>query len=106
MNRKEAIIEILEKFWRDDSLDIVDAADEIEKLFQPDGWRDVREELPENDNQIVLTYSPDWEYVVGFYNFDRSIWEPTWFDGENGDPYLQNDVTHWMPLPESPKIKE
>ncbi|HAJ79613.1 MAG TPA: hypothetical protein DCO75_07560 [Fibrobacteres bacterium] len=31
----------MEKFWRDDSFDIVDAAEEIEKLFQSEGDNEI-----------------------------------------------------------------
>jgi hypothetical protein len=69
-------------------------------------WISVKERLPEED-VAVLTYGqvlnnpPEVIGVRRRYNGDQE-WKHTW-ESEDGFIYREDDVTHWMPLPEPPK---
>lgn len=63
------------------------------------GWISVEERLPE-DGETVLTISSELEMEV--YDYD-SEWEGI-FQKFNGSIKVFN-ITHWMPLPEAPKIE-
>ena len=62
-------------------------------------WISVEERLPE-DGETVLTISSELEMEV--YDYD-SEWEGI-FQKFNGSIKVFN-ITHWMPLPEAPKIE-
>lgn len=75
-----------------------------------DNWISVKDKLPLN-NKIVLGYTPVDDYMfVGFYK------EYNWRDEKHGKWYIitamrstrvmKKKVTHWMELPNKPKIKE
>ena len=59
----------------------------------PDQWRDVREELPENTENVLV-------YVVG------SIYLGWFFEDRWRGSHIIGAVTHWMPLPAPPSGKE
>lgn len=65
-------------------------------------WISVKDKVPEM-NVLVLTYG-NYEYVVGFLDEDKK-WSAKDSDHETGEPWLRDHgaVTHWMPLPKSPK---
>ncbi|EMX0943124.1 DUF551 domain-containing protein [Escherichia coli] len=51
-------------------------------------------------------YPPNIPYTqVGVYGDWFNDGNPTWDDGDGEDLYLK-EVTHWMPLPEPPRLKE
>lgn len=62
-------------------------------------WISVEERLPE-PHKLVLVL---WERVGEgtFYGFARYQREDVWYVSNEGMPR----VTHWMPLPEPPKMK-
>lgn len=69
-----------------------------------DEWVSVKERLPENPNEgvwnhRVLIARPGCDVKTGFY--DNGGW---YAEGEDydGDPLLDNTVTHWRPLPKAP----
>ena len=77
-----------------------------------DGWISVEDKLPDEDGEYIV-YAQDesslpnegiWYenvVVVAYYRFD----EWTWY--EDGNDYDITDiVTHWMPLPEPPRMEE
>ena len=56
-------------------------------------WISVEEELPKNKELVFIT---DGEYTdTGFYEYTFDEWQPC-------EKWL-GDITHWMPLPQSPK---
>ena len=57
-------------------------------------WINVKDRLPENDDDVLLATSGG--IGLGYYN----IYFDEWTDYTNDD---NNRVTHWMPLPEPPK---
>lgn len=62
-------------------------------------WIPVTERLPEND-QWVLCFMKDKAFGA-FRVFQWNYIDWQWNDGNEW--YDENDVTHWMPLPEPPK---
>lgn len=67
----------------------------------PDQWRDVRDELPEEDGDYLVVISggavTTYRYYTG--NYDNCGWYASAY-------YKAADVTHWMPLPAPPSGKE
>lgn len=59
-------------------------------------WISVKERLPEN-NQQALCVMTDGSFCVFTWNYIDWMWN----DGDEW--YREEDVTHWMPLPEPPK---
>ncbi len=63
---------------------------------QPGGWISVKERLPE-EGELLLLYTNTNKYDFGVY-----------YDGKwHVTCHLREiySVTHWMPLPKSPKVK-
>ncbi|EJT3244610.1 DUF551 domain-containing protein [Escherichia coli] len=80
----------------------------------PDGWISCSERMPEmGERQCYVlaadfknNYPPNIPYTqVGVYGDWFNDGNPTWDDGDGEDLYLK-EVTHWMPLPEPPRLKE
>ena len=72
---------------------------ENEKLKAERRWIPVEERLPK-DNEYVLVYCS----ANGFYNID-CLYDGSWLEAAD---YYEEDVivTHWMPLPELPEVKD
>lgn len=76
-----------------------DMKDELQAL--PDGWIPVTERLPENSNDILLRWI--------FWYVNTAIWRyhhtgENWFVLPNTVGFYKTEnVTHWMPLPNSIK---
>lgn len=75
------------------------------KAAQPQ-WISVKDRLPEEDVAVlvygqILNDPPDVIGVRRRYIGDQE-WKYTW-ESEDGFIYREDDVTHWMPLPEPPK---
>lgn len=76
-----------------------------------DGWISVEDKLPDEDGEYIV-YAQDesslpnegiWYenvVVVAYYRFD----EWTWYEDDN-DYDITDIVTHWMPLPEPPRME-
>mgnify|MGYP002132765679 FL=1 len=72
-------------------------------------WIDVNEKLPETgidsvygSEWVLVSYVFDGKQYVGearFIKVKQSYWENVF-----GDKMINNQVTHWMPLPEPPMI--
>ena len=80
----------------------------------PDGWISCSERMPEmGERQCYVlaaafknNYPPNIPNTqVGVYGDWFNDGNPTWDDGDGEDLYLK-EVTHWMPLPEPPRLKE
>ena len=56
-------------------------------------WIPVSERLPEKDG-IYMTFNKKKEYGFHFFQMGKSMWPAIW---------EEDQVTHWMPLPEPPK---
>ena len=84
------------------AMDSVDAAN----LQQNDNWAAIAqqwipasERLPEKNDQWVLCLCVSGAMEV--LKFDYTMWN--WDAQYPGRCYMENYVTHWMPLPEPPK---
>ena len=62
-------------------------------------WIPVTERLPEKNDQWVLCLCVSGAIEV--LKFDYTMWN--WDAQYPGRCYMENYVTHWMPLPEPPK---
>lgn len=63
----------------------------------PDGWISCSERMPENGQECLVQTSSGWRYV-SFYDAHSRLF----YDSPKGDiEYIL--VTHWMPMPETPK---
>ncbi len=61
-------------------------------------WISVNERLPKYANVVLVFF--DLNIVFGYHIADQ------WNDADNGARLQNNLVTHWRPLPKSPKEKE
>lgn len=69
------------------------------------GWNSVDEELP-IDEGLVLLLKDDGDIVIGQYVFDLSpfLASTEFYQNQDNDWIADlDDVTHWQPLPKSPK---
>ncbi|HDS0883180.1 TPA: DUF550 domain-containing protein [Escherichia coli] len=78
----------------------------------PDGWISCSERMPEMGERQCYVLAADFKNnyppnipntQVGVYGDWFNDGNPTWDDGDGEDLYLK-EVTHWMPLPEPPKV--
>jgi len=72
-------------------------------------WISVKDRLPEEGEEVLIfgQYLNDIPKILGVrsrYKGDQD-WKYTW-EGPDEWVYRENDVTHWMPLPEPPKEKK
>ena len=71
-------------------------------------WISVDERLP-HSQQMVIGYTPcDGYMFVGFYQkVDSPYWKSYWsvITAMRSTKKITKKVTHWMPLPEPPKMK-
>ena len=72
-------------------------------LTPPNEWVSVEERLP-NDKQIVLFRQKNGFIYCAEYFAGNSLCSPSWFI--DCDCWEAKEVTHWMPLPKSPKEDE
>lgn len=64
------------------------------------GWIDVKNELPEKTGDYLI-FNTDGTVLLYWYDKEYKEWyDKEWYDGSG---YQTESVTHWMPLPESPK---
>ncbi|TXQ27541.1 DUF551 domain-containing protein [Escherichia coli] len=77
----------------------------------PDGWISCSDRIPEMGERQYYVLAADFKNnyppsipntQVGVYGDWFNDGNPTWNDGDGEDLHLK-EVTHWMPLPESPK---
>ena len=78
--------------------------DEVINLIRKSEWISVDERLPDKFGKYLVYRKSHYASYVDIlaYDTNRSVWY--FFDSEWGDCEVDN-VTHWMPLPEAPKMK-
>ncbi len=74
-----------------------------EKVIENTEWISVDERLPEESGYFLVYISRESEgfRVNAYYYCEDEMWE-------NGDTMASSEyfgITHWMPLPEPPKMK-
>jgi len=71
-------------------------------------WISVEEDLPEDDGEVLVAYNSHHLYHVTVARYTplrtRDDIKMVWV--ENDMLIISGEVTHWMPLPEHPVIKE
>lgn len=65
----------------------------------PDGWIPVTERLPHDDEEYIICTS-DWLVTSVAWSTDENNWI-VWITNWRTDIFW--NITHWMPLPLSPK---
>ena len=65
-------------------------------------WISIKDKLPENSTRVIAC-SNNW---VGESFFDYFNDKPKWYTQENCCLRGLYDVSHWMPLPELPDLKQ
>lgn len=64
-------------------------------------WVSVKDSLPESAKDVLISYNNEESIAIGWFAFQHNKWlVEKEFDAEE-----VNNVTHWMPLPEAPKMK-
>ncbi len=91
-----------------EDINVPATADDIIVGSRLDGWISCEERLPE-DNRPVLCYVRDITGEGSGYIIGSCEHSEFWFLKISGNkcfsfPYMRIKVTHWMPLPEPPKI--
>ena len=88
------------KHWYRDELDEGLAEALYNAGYRKQEWISVDERLPDNDGEYLT-----WDGLIYFliwFNASLGLWNVS----EGGDTSSAiRDVTHWMPLPEAPKMK-
>jgi hypothetical protein len=103
MSRKEEILKIINDniSWGYEELD-EKAADEIEKLFQPE-WRAVREELPENEKKVIVYFKNECGHgrrTTAEYIREKTVLAEDYLSDEWSDGFEEYDEEkdcYWTP---------
>lgn len=69
-------------------------------------WISVKDRLPEDFGQYlgyIKAYGKEWIEEVSFNNFNWIVIHYQLYT--NDFAYMYCNITHWMPLPDPPKIK-
>ena len=89
--------------------ELIGCIEDTPTLTPQNEWVRVEERLPESIVNKVLVYCENG--YIGYGHYEKYQGEETWYNLESGEPFaswnLENcspyKVTHWMPLPKSPK---
>ncbi len=89
-----------------DSQEKKDMAEDIEVYANQSKWISVKDELPE-ENDSVLVYNGNF-IAIGYYEKNFKIEDDQSISAiprkwKYNDLILDWEITHWQPLPESPK---
>lgn len=90
-----------------DKIEMLQGAAENSPVI-PDGWVACSERMPENDDFVYIWPRPDFGvelHVAQYGKFDKrdAGWYAQVYEQNYGIEYYPVKVTHWMPLPNSPK---
>lgn len=75
--------------------------DHLPTLTPPNEWVSVEERLPEGHVQVLM-WSAKWNIAEAGSYYNKHFWVYS----EIGDGYIADNITHWMPIPKSPKEDE
>lgn len=84
---------ITEQVWSSDVLDAVRNAPTV------GGWVSVKDRLPEETGEYLFVYD-NYYVTIGWFNAYKAEWR---LGLSRIGPIGPENITHWMPLPESPK---
>jgi hypothetical protein len=80
------------------------AARAVEAGYCKPEWISVDERLPDNDGKYLVASEECGRYSISVRKFRKEV--PCWYTGYCGHwERRTNGITHWMPLPEAPKMK-
>ncbi len=65
-------------------------------------WISVGDRLPENQQEILMTYN---DFVMEGIYFKEKFYQIQTCEGDFCEDTKQEGITHWMPLPEPPMEK-
>ena len=107
MNKEKQIEEIEKVLYESDNkrnvlicgIETV-AEDVYNANFRKQEWISVDERLPEEKVNCLIHYKHAYCDNDGYWNIGVSF-----YDGHEFHIGLEYKVTHWMPLPEAPKMK-
>lgn len=68
--------------------------------FSQSKWVDIKEKLPEREKKVLVINGHGCISMLAFWKKESNKW--TWLDMSGHFNHV-NDITHWMPLPKSPK---
>lgn len=69
-------------------------------VILPSRWVAVNEELPKNEEMVLL-----WEDICGYVDIGYYCWECNCFYIGEKPVNTLSEITHWMPLPEPPEAR-
>lgn len=76
----------------------------VEAGYSKQEWISVDERLPDNDGKYLVAREECGRYSISVRKFRKEV--PCWYTGYCGHwERRTNGITHWMPLPEPPKMK-
>lgn len=91
--------------WNTRADHIPDATEKVNCPEKPDSWISVDDGLPDEGKMVVI-WSPSFrsceaEAAWAQYDYYQGGWR-----ANHGYWYGKDTVTHWMPLPEPPEVKQ
>ena len=79
----------------------------LDELLKEQEWISVKERLPKSMANKVLVYLQHEDLVdqIGYGHYEKFKGKEMWYDLEHDEQFSKRGytVTHWMPLPKSPK---
>ena len=61
------------------------------RLVEEPKWISVKDRLPEDERHVLVWVKDGYSLIDWTFNGKWQV-----------NPYMRNDITHWMPLPEPP----
>ena len=84
-----------------------DVGNDALALIKKQEWIPVSDRLPKSIANKVIVYLQHEDLVsqIGYGHYEKFQGEEMWYDLEHNEQFSKRGytVTHWMPLPESPK---
>jgi hypothetical protein len=99
-NRIRNLVNLSNVLSEDEFNDAIDFTVNKIMSLSGDQWISVEYHLPEQDKQVLI-YSKDWGISFAIMQHGR-FWDGNCYT----DSELVDNVTHWMPLPQTPKESE
>lgn len=79
---------------------LCEARDYLKEFFKNREWISVKDEMPKEDVNVLVTDGSCWCGVWSLFKYSDFV---DYWEDEHGNFQPLDDVTHWMKLPEPPK---